>query len=78
MIVSKSFKVYISRVINTDFKEGDLERGYTEVVSKSIGNYVYYKRPPKDYMVLAVVKKRDMKFLRDDLKEILPDLIYFV
>ena len=78
MTVSDSFKVYVEHVINADFKEGDIERGYTEVVSRTIGSYVYYKRPPKDMMIMAIVKKRDLKFLRDDLKEILPDLVYFV
>ena len=78
MVVSNSFKIYVSRVINQDFKEGDLEKGFTKVVTKTIGDAVYYKRPPKGMMVLAVVKKRDMKFLEDKYKEILPDLIYFV
>ena len=78
MKVSNSFKIYITHVINGDFREGDLERGYTKVFSKTIGDAVYYKRPPKDMVVMAVVKKRDMKFLKDKYKEILPDLIYFV
>ncbi len=78
MKVSNSFKIYVGHVINDDFKEGDLERGYTKVVSRTIGDYVYYKRPPKDMMIMAVVKKRDMKFLKDELKEIIPDLVYFV
>ncbi len=78
MKVSNSFKIYVSHVINGDFKEGDLERGFTKVVTKTIGDAVYYKRPPKDMMVMAVIKKRDMKFLEDKYKEILPDLIYFV
>jgi len=78
MVVAKSFKVYISRCINLDFKESDLERGYTKIVSKTLGNYIYYKRPPKDLIVKAVVKKRDMEFLEDKYKEILPDLVYFV
>ncbi len=78
MKVSNSFKIYVSRVINNDFKDGDLERGFTKVVTKTIGDAVYYKRPPKDMVVMAVVKKRDMKFLEDKYKEILPDLIYFV
>ncbi len=78
MKVSNSFKIYVSHVINDDFKEGDLERGFTKVVTKTIGDAIYYKRPPKDMMVMAVIKKRDMKFLEDKYKEILPDLIYFV
>ena len=78
MSVSNSFKIYVSHVINADFKEGDLEKGFTKVVAKTIGDAVYYKRPPKEMMVLAVIKKRDMKFLEDKYKEILPDLIYFV
>jgi len=78
MVVSDSFKIYVTHVINDDFKEGDLEKGFTKVVSKSIGTAVYYKRPPKDMMVKVIVKKRDMKFLEEKYKEILPDLIYFV
>jgi len=77
MVVSKSFMIYVSRVINDDFKDGDLERGYTKALH-GIGGYVYYKRPPKDMMVLAIFKKRDMDLLEDKYKEILPDLIYFV
>ena len=78
MIVSKSFSIYVGHVINDDFKEGDLERGYTEVVTRTIGSYVYYKRPPKDMMIMAIVKKRNMKFLKEEYKEIIPDLVYFV
>jgi len=78
MVVAKSFKVHVSQCINDDFKEGDLERGYTKIVTSTLGNFIYYKRPPKDLLVWAVIKKRDMKFLEDKYKEILPELVYFV
>ena len=78
MVVSDSFKIYITHVINDDFKEGDLEKGFTKVVTRTMGSFVYYKRPPKDLMVMAIVKKRNMKFLKEEYREILPDLIYFV
>jgi len=78
MVVSDSFKIYITHVINDDFKEGDLEKGFTKIVTRTMGSFVYYKRPPKDLMVMAIVKKRNMKFLKEEYREILPDLIYFV
>ena len=79
MTVSDSFKVFLSRAINSDFKEGDLERGYTKVVH-GLGGYIYYKRPPKDMMIWAVVKKRNLRddIIDKELKEKLPDLIYYV
>ncbi len=76
--IANSFKVYISRCINSDFQEGDIERGFTKIVTRTIGGFIYYKRPPKDKIVKAIVKKRDLKFLDDKHKETLPDLIYFV
>ncbi len=78
IVVAKSFIIYITRCINSDFKEEDLEKGFTKIVSRSIGGDIYYRRPPKDKLVKAVFKKRNMKFLEDKYKEILPELIYFV
>ncbi len=80
MTVSNSFKIFIARAINSNFKEGDIDKGYTKVVNSGLGGYIYYKRPPKDMMILAIVKKRDLPddLIRKELKEILPDLIIYV
>ncbi len=79
IVVAKSFVVFIERHINQDFKEGDLEKGFTKIDNISIGGEIWYRRPPKDKLVKAVFKKRNMNVLLENkYKEILPDLIYYV
>ncbi len=76
--VASSFINYIGRGINSNFKESDLEKGFTEILSSTLGGNIYYRRPPKDKMVKGVIKTRDIPNLKEELKGIIPNLIYFV
>ena len=79
MVMAKSFLVYISKQIRKDFKIEDLEIGFTEITSSTLGGKIYYERPPERKMVKGVIKKRDLSFLEDfPYKENLPELLYFV
>jgi len=77
MVVSGSFKEYVRRHLTTDYRDGDLEIGFTKIVSSNIGGHIYFGRPPKNKLVKGVIKKRDLD-LKEPLKNALPDLLYFV
>ena len=78
MKISSSMKSYIAKRINSNFKNEDLEIGFMEIKNDVINGSVYFKHPPENKIVKVIIKKSELNLLKEEYREILPNLIYFV